>query len=97
MYEYRSQNNLLACWLLPAVAMQVLDTEGVGGLIETAVARGQQANTKLKVGLNGDHGGEPSSVEYLMSVGVDFLSCNPARIPLVRLSGAQAVILAERS
>lgn len=78
-------------------SVQVLDTEGVGSLIESAILRGRAANASLKVGLSGEHGGDPSSIAYLSSVGVDYVSCGTARVPLARLSGAQAVIMAERS
>lgn len=77
--------------------LQVLDIHGVGRLIESAIAQGRAVNSSLKVGLSGEHGAEPSSVAYLSSVGVDYVSCSTARIPLARLSGAQAVITAERN
>lgn len=76
--------------------LQVLDTEGVGQLIAMAITRGRAVNADLKVGLCGEQGGEPSSVAYLSSSGVDFVSCSAFRVPIARLSAAQAVITAER-
>nr|WDE94729.1 pyruvate phosphate dikinase 2 [Ulva prolifera] len=90
-------NMYIADKIMPADPFQVLDTEGVGSLIESAILRGRAANASLKVGLSGEHGGDPSSIAYLSSVGVDYVSCGTARVPLARLSGAQAVIMAERS
>lgn len=92
-------NRLLnfALIVAPAFMVQVLDKHGVGRLIESAIAQGRAVNSSLKVGLSGEHGSEPSSVAYLSSVGVDYVSCSTASIPLARLSGAQAVITAERN
>ena len=71
---------------------QAIDREGVGQLVKIGVERGRSTNKKLKVGICGEHGGEPSSVEFFHSVGMDYVSCSPFRIPLARLSAAQAVI-----
>lgn len=87
----------LAELVAPASVVQVLDQHGVGTLIESAIGQGRAVNSRLKVGLSGEHGSDPSSVAYLISVGVDYVSCSTARIPLARLSGAQAVITAERN
>ena len=71
---------------------QVIDQEGVGQLVKIGVERGRSVNKKLKIGICGEHGGEPSSVEFFHSVGMDYVSCSPFRVPLARLSAAQAVI-----
>lgn len=69
---------------------QVLDQEGVGQLVDMATKRGRGTNPKLKVGICGEHGGEPSSVEFCNSVGLDYVSCSPYRVPIARLAAAQA-------
>ena len=69
---------------------QVLDQEGVGQLVDMATKRGRDTNPKLKVGICGEHGGEPSSVEFCNSVGLDYVSCSPYRVPIARLAAAQA-------
>jgi pyruvate,orthophosphate dikinase len=69
---------------------QVLDQEGVGQLVDLATKRGRETNPKLKVGICGEHGGEPSSVEFCNSVGLDYVSCSPYRVPIARLAAAQA-------
>jgi pyruvate,orthophosphate dikinase len=74
----------------------VLDTQGVGGLIRMAVERGRSARPDLKVGICGEHGGEPSSVAFCHREGLDYVSCSPFRVPVARLAAAQAA-LAESS
>jgi pyruvate,orthophosphate dikinase len=76
--------------LLPADPFQILDRDGVGQLVEMAVQRGRAARPKLKVGICGEHGGEPSSVEFCHIVGMDYVSCSPFRVPIARLAAAQA-------
>lgn len=71
---------------------QVLDTEGVGQLVSMAIERGRKTNAKLKVGICGEHGGEPSSVEFCHTVGMNYVSCSPYRVPIARLAAAQAVL-----
>lgn len=71
---------------------QVLDQEGVGQLVKMGTEKGRGANPKLKVGICGEHGGEPSSVEFCNSVGMDYVSCSPFRVPIARLAAAQANI-----
>jgi pyruvate, orthophosphate dikinase len=71
---------------------QVLDQEGVGQLVKMGVERGRQGRPGLKVGICGEHGGEPSSVEFCHSVGMDYVSCSPFRVPIARLAAAQAVV-----
>ena len=71
---------------------QVLDQEGVGQLVKMASEKGRSANSKLKIGICGEHGGEPSSVEFCNSVGMEYVSCSPFRVPIARLAAAQAAI-----
>ncbi|BBN17421.1 pyruvate, orthophosphate dikinase [Marchantia polymorpha subsp. ruderalis] len=71
---------------------EVLDQVGVGQLIKIATERGRQARPDLKVGVCGEHGGEPSSVEFFARAGLDYVSCSPFRVPIARLAAAQAAI-----
>jgi pyruvate,orthophosphate dikinase len=71
---------------------QVLDQTGVGQLVEMAVKKGRSARPGLKCGICGEHGGEPSSVEFCHKVGLNYVSCSPYRIPIARLAAAQAVL-----
>jgi pyruvate,orthophosphate dikinase len=71
---------------------QILDQEGVGQLVEMGTKRGRSVRPKLKVGICGEHGGEPSSVEFCHRVGMDYVSCSPYRVPIARLAAAQAAI-----
>lgn len=71
---------------------QTLDTEGVGELVKIAVERGRAANPKLKVGICGEHGGDPRSIEFFNSIGLDYVSCSPFRVPIARLSAAHSAI-----
>ncbi|HUS05862.1 MAG TPA: pyruvate, phosphate dikinase [Bryobacteraceae bacterium] len=70
----------------------VLDQEGVGKLVEMAVKLGREARPDLEVGICGEHGGEPSSVEFCYRTGMDYVSCSPYRVPIARLAAAQAAI-----
>jgi pyruvate,orthophosphate dikinase len=69
---------------------QVLDREGVGQLVRLGTERGRQTNPTLKVGICGEHGGDPSSVEFCFQVGMTYVSCSPFRVPIARLAAAQA-------
>ncbi len=69
-----------------------LDQVGVGKLMETAVKLGRPVNSKLHVGICGEHGGDPSSVEFCHKIGLDYVSCSPFRVPIARLAAAQAAI-----
>ncbi len=69
---------------------EVLDQEGVGQLVEMACEKGRQARPGIKLGICGEHGGEPSSVEFCHRVGLDYVSCSPFRVPIARLAAAQA-------
>jgi len=78
--------------ILPADPFEVLDRKGVGKLMQLAVEAGRQTNPKLKVGICGEHGGEPSSVEFCHELGLDYVSCSPYRVPVARLVAARSVI-----
>ena len=82
--------------LLKNDPFQVLDQEGVGQLVETGTQRGRSTRPDLKVGICGEHGGEPSSVEFCHSVGMNYVSCSPFRVPIARLAAAHAVIKDEK-
>ncbi len=83
--------------LLPADPFQVLDREGVGQLVDMGIKKGRATRPNLKVGICGEHGGEPSSVEFCHLVGMDYVSCSPFRVPIARLAAAQAQINHPRS
>jgi pyruvate,orthophosphate dikinase len=70
----------------------VLDRSGVGQLIRMTKERGRSANPALEVGICGEHGGDPSSVEFCHMVGLDYVSCSPYRVPIARLAAAQAAL-----
>src|SRR6478672_3618195 len=70
----------------------VLDQDGVGKLVEHATKLGGQARPDLEVGICGEHGGEPCSVEFCYRVGMNYVSCSPYRVPIARLAAAQAAI-----
>jgi len=80
--------------LLPADPFSVLDQEGVGELIRIGIERGRRTRPDLKIGICGEHGGEPSSVEFCHRVHMTYVSCSPFMIPIARLSAAQARIRA---
>jgi len=71
----------------------VLDQEGVGQLVQMGAQKGRSTNSKLKLGICGEHGGEPSSVIFCDKVGMDYVSCSPFRVPIARLAAAQAAIM----
>jgi pyruvate,orthophosphate dikinase len=71
---------------------EVLDVEGVGDLMRIAVERGRAAKPELKLGICGEHGGEPKSVAFCHELGLDYVSCSPYRVPLARLAAAQAAL-----
>jgi pyruvate,orthophosphate dikinase len=71
---------------------QVLDQDGVGELISTSVERGRSTRTNLKVGICGEHGGDPASVDFFHRANLDYVSCSPFRVPIARLAAAQAAV-----
>jgi pyruvate,orthophosphate dikinase len=78
--------------ILPENPFQTIDPEGVGKLVEIAVKLGRKARKDLEVGICGEHGGDPRSVEFCHKVGLDYVSCSPFRVPIARLAAAQAVV-----
>ena len=76
---------------------QHLDTNGVGKLVKMAAEDGRKANPNLGLGICGEHGGDPSSVEFCHNVGLDYVSCSPYRVPIARLAAAQAAIKKPRA
>ena len=78
--------------ILPNDPFQVLDQNGVGQLVEMATSKGRAARPDLKCGICGEHGGEPSSVEFCHRTGLNYVSCSPFRVPIARLAAAQAAI-----
>ena len=76
---------------------QVLDRDGVGQLVKLGTERGRSSRPDLKVGICGEHGGEPSSVAFCYKVGLDYVSCSPFRVPIARLAAAQARLRSEGS
>jgi pyruvate,orthophosphate dikinase len=83
--------------LLPHDPFSVLDQEGVGELVKIGIERGRRTRPDLKIGICGEHGGEPSSVEFCHRVGMTYVSCSPFMIPIARLSAAQARIKAREA
>ncbi len=75
----------------------VLDQEGVGQLVEMATRNGRAGRADLEVGICGEHGGEPSSVQFCYKIGLDYVSCSPYRVPIARLAAAQAAISGDKS
>ena len=71
---------------------EVLDQEGVGQLVEMGVKKGRATRPDLKVGICGEHGGEPSSVKFCAKLGMNYVSCSPYRVPIARVAAAQAAI-----
>ena len=75
----------------------VLDQEGVGQLVKMAVDGGRATNPHLEIGICGEHGGEPSSVQFCYRIGMNYVSCSPYRVPIARLAAAQAAISGDKS
>ncbi|MBN2042144.1 MAG: pyruvate, phosphate dikinase [Spirochaetes bacterium] len=78
--------------ILPADPFRVLDRGGVGQLVKIAVEKGRGRKPGLKLGICGEHGGEPSSIEFCHNAGLDYVSCSPFRVPIARLAAAQAAL-----
>jgi len=78
--------------ILPEDPFQSLDQSGVGQLVEMAVEKGRGENGELKIGICGEHGGDPASIHFCYRTGLDYVSCSPFRVPIARLAAAQAVL-----
>ncbi len=90
--EGKFLSRYLADGVIERNPFEVLDTDGVGGLMRIAVERGRADNPGLKIGICGEHGGEPRSIAFCHSLGLDYVSCSPYRVPLARLAAAQAAL-----
>jgi pyruvate,orthophosphate dikinase len=95
--ESKFMSTYLKNGILPHDPFESLDTSGVGELIQLAVSRGRHARPDLKVGICGEHGGDPQSIHFVNSCGLDYVSCSPLRVPIARLAAAQAQIIAGRN
>ena len=82
----------MARGVLPSDPFISIDREGVGELMRIGVERGRKRRPKLKVGICGEHGGDPASVEFCHEIGLDYVSCSPFRVPIARLAAAQAAL-----
>jgi pyruvate,orthophosphate dikinase len=80
--------------ILPVNPFQSLDESGVGLLMEMAVAKGRQTKPGLELGICGEHGGDPASIDFCHRLGLDYVSCSPFRVPVARLAAAQAALAA---
>jgi pyruvate,orthophosphate dikinase len=76
--------------ILPGDPFQSLDVSGVGKLVSMAVKLGRGVNSSLKIGICGEHGGDPASIQFCKETGLDYVSCSPYRVPIARLAAAQA-------
>jgi pyruvate,orthophosphate dikinase len=78
--------------ILPKNPFQTIDFDGVGKLMEICVQMGREARTDLEVGICGEHGGDPESIDFCYSIGLNYVSCSPFRVPIARLSAAHAAL-----
>jgi pyruvate, orthophosphate dikinase len=78
--------------LLPCNPFETIDFEGVGDLMKTAVRLGRERRSDLKLGICGEHGGDPASVQFCFEIGLDYVSCSPYRVPIARLAAAHAAL-----
>ena len=85
-------NDYLEKKILPIDPFQSIDVEGIGQLMITAVQKGRKTRSDLKIGICGEHGGEPASVEFCHQIGLNYVSCSPFRVPIARLAAARAVV-----
>src|SRR5262249_23382275 len=90
--EGRFMAQYLEAKLLPANPFETLDVEGVGQLVRMGGEKGRAARTDLKLGICGEHGGDPRSVAFCHEVGLDYVSCSPYRVPIARLAAAHAAL-----
>jgi pyruvate,orthophosphate dikinase len=78
--------------ILPTNPFETIDRDGVGALMRICVNEGRKTNPKIKLGICGEHGGDPNSIEFCEELGLDYVSCSPFRVPIARLSAAQATL-----
>ena len=81
--------------IYPRDPFQSLDQDGVGALMKIAVDKARRVRRQLKLGICGEHGGEPASVRFCHGIGLDYVSCSPYRVPVARLAAAQAALGAD--
>ncbi|MCB1972710.1 MAG: pyruvate, phosphate dikinase, partial [Geminicoccaceae bacterium] len=81
--------------ILPADPFRTIDQAGVGQLVQMGVSRGRSRKTDLKLGICGEHGGDPASVDFFHRTGLDYVSCSPFRVPVARLAAAHAALGSE--
>jgi pyruvate,orthophosphate dikinase len=82
--------------ILPRDPFQSLDQSGVGQLVEMGVRKGRGTKTEMKIGVCGEHGGDPASVHFFHRAGLDYVSCSPFRVPIARLAAAQAALMGSK-
>jgi pyruvate, orthophosphate dikinase len=90
--ESRMMPAYLEAGLLKRNPFETMDPDGVGELVRVGAERGRKVNKKLKLGVCGEHGGDPESIALFYEAGLDYVSCSPFRVPIARLSAAQAVL-----
>ncbi|MCZ6917293.1 MAG: pyruvate, phosphate dikinase [Gemmatimonadetes bacterium] len=78
--------------IIPDNPFQTIDRDGVGALVETGIRLGRETNPKLKIGICGEHGGDPRSIRFFHEAGMNYVSCSPFRVPIARLAAAQAAL-----
>jgi pyruvate,orthophosphate dikinase len=78
--------------ILPQDPFVSIDEEGVGALMRIAVVKGRKTNKSLEIGICGEHGGDPKSVDFCHQIGLDYVSCSPFRVPIAKLAAAQAAL-----
>jgi pyruvate,orthophosphate dikinase len=93
--ESRMMPAYLEAGLLKRNPFETIDQSGVGELVRLGAQRGRSVDKKLKLGVCGEHGGDPESIDFFYRVGLDYVSCSPFRVPIARLAAAQAVISAK--
>ncbi|MDP3050840.1 MAG: putative PEP-binding protein, partial [Eubacteriales bacterium] len=94
--EGKFLHHYLELKLLPDNPFVVLDRKGVGKLIQIGIAGGRATRPDLLIGICGEHGGEPSSIEFCHQVGMNYVSCSPYRVPIARLAAAQARVITDQ-
>jgi pyruvate,orthophosphate dikinase len=90
--EGRMMSAYLDKGLLARNPFETIDVDGVGALVRSAVAEGRAANADIKIGVCGEHGGDPESVAFFARAGLDYVSCSPFRVPIARLAAAQVLL-----
>jgi pyruvate,orthophosphate dikinase len=90
--EGRMMSAYLEAGLLKRNPFETIDQTGVGQLVHDAVERGRHTKPDLKLGVCGEHGGDPESIDFFYRAGLDYVSCSPYRVPIARLAAAQAVV-----